>query len=617
MKQIIIKSIIGSILSGVGLWAGLEENLAFVLILAGYLIIGGNVLWSAAKNTLSGNLFDENFLMSIATVGAFIIDEPFEAIIVMLLYQVGECFQDYAVAKSRNSITSLVEILPEYAVVLRNGEEMKVNPQEVVVGEEILVRVGEKIPLDGVVISGNSALDCKALTGESIPLDVAVGTEILSGCVNLKGVLTIKVTHLYEHSTVAKIMDLVENAGMKKSKSERFITKFARYYTPIVVISAFVLAILPPLFQLGTWEEWIYRGISFLVVSCPCALVISIPLGFFGGIGGAAKHGILVKGGIYLEALAKTEVVIFDKTGTLSKGVFAIESVHPVGVSEEELLEIAATAEQYSNHPIAKSIVNSAKKPLPTLESGEELAGFGVKVVENGAKIQVGNENMMKTLGITPLKVEELGSVVHVSKSGTYLGYILVTDQLKSDAKDSISALKQRGIKKTLMLTGDKKETGEKIGKDLGLDLVHAQLLPQDKVGRLEEELALLSQKVPEKKRKKLIYVGDGINDAPVLARADVGIAMGGMGSQAAIEAADIVIMNDAPSKIPIALEISKKTMTIVHQNIALCFIVKGTVLILATGGMSTLLEAIFADVGVAILAILNAMRAMNYKESP
>lgn len=611
IKILALRCLIGSALGALGLWGGLENPLAYALILTGYLAVGGDILISALSNILRGDLFDENFLMAIATVGALIIDEPFEAIVVMVFYQIGECFQIYAVGKSRNSISSLVEILPEYAVVLRNGQEIKVKPEDVTIGEEILVRPGEKIPLDGQIVKGNSALDTKALTGESLPLDVAVGDAILSGCVNVSGVITMKVTHSYADSTVAKILDLVENAGVKKSKSEKFITKFARYYTPIVVVAAFLLAIIPPVLGMGGWSDWIYRGISFLVVSCPCALVISIPLGFFGGIGGAAKQGILVKGGVYLESLAHTEVAIFDKTGTLTKGEFAIQGIHPQGISPEDLVEIAAIAEQYSNHPIARSIVESAKNPLPPLESGGEKAGFGLTVEVNGEKIHVGNEKLMKMVGITLPAVNQVGTVVHVAKDSNYLGYILLEDQVKSDAKTCISGLKESGIQKTIMLTGDKQETAEKIGRELGLNLVHSQLLPQDKVAKLEEEL----EKIKNPKKHKLIYVGDGINDAPVLARADVGIAMGGMGSQAAIEAADIVIMNDAPSKIVTAVEISKKTMLIVKQNIALCFIVKGAVLLLATGGMSSLLEAILADVGVAVLAILNAMRAMNYKD--
>lgn len=606
IKTILMKIVLGSLLAGLGFLGGFSETVSFALVVAGYLVIGGDVLYEAIKNIFGGDMFDENFLMSIATVGAFAIGESFEAIIVMVFYQVGEAFQEHAVAKSRSSISSLVEILPEFAVVLRGEQEEKVTPQEVVLGELILVRPGEKIPLDGVVIKGTSTLDTKALTGESLPLDVAEGTAVLSGCINISGVLTMEVTHGYEDSTVAKILDLVENAGMKKSKSERFITKFARFYTPIVVVAAALLAIVPSVLGIGAWQDWVYRGISFLVVSCPCALVISIPLGFFGGIGGAAKQGILVKGGIYMESLAKTEVVVFDKTGTLTKGEFFIQSIHPQGVTEEELLQITACAEQYSNHPIGKSIVQSAKLPIQSVDVGEELAGFGVVVEQNGVKIHAGNQRLMEQVGITVGEESLLGSVVHVARDGVYLGYILVADQVKSTSKSTIAGLKQVGIRKTVMLTGDKKETAEHIASDLGLDLVHAQLLPQDKVTCLERELEGL--------KGKLVYVGDGINDAPVLARSDVGIAMGGMGAQAAIEAADVVIMNDSPEKIITALGISKKTMEIVRQNIALCFIVKGGVLLLATGGHSSLLEAIFADVGVAVLAILNAMRAMNYK---
>lgn len=605
---ILLKLVLPTVVACIGLYGGLDPQLSFALMVVAYLIAGGDVLYHACTNLFGGSLFDENFLMSIATVGAFIIGEPFEAIVVMLFYQIGECFQNYAVGKSRKSISSLVEILPEFAIVLRQGQEIQVSPQEVQVGEQIIVRVGDKIPLDGVIISGRSSLDTSALTGESLPLDVCEGGSALSGCINLSGVLTLEVIHCYADSTVAKILDLVENAGVKKSKSEKFITKFARYYTPVVVVLAAILAITPPLFFGGDWHDWVYRGISFLVVSCPCALVISIPLGFFGGIGGAARHGILVKGGVYLESLAKAEAVVFDKTGTLTKGEFAISSLHPNGITNDDLLLAAATAEQYSNHPIAISITKSVRDLLPSLDNAEELAGLGVVVTCSGDTLHAGNARLMEQIGLTVSDGGEIGSVVHVAKNNLYLGYLVVADQLKSDSAMAISNLNELGISNISMLTGDRVETAQSIGEKLGIPKIHAQLLPEDKLNQLELELASTSG--------KLVYVGDGINDAPVLARADIGIAMGGMGSQAAIEAADIVIMNDAPTKIVTAMKISKKTMTIVRQNIALCFIVKGCVLLLATGGMSSLLEAIFADVGVAVLAILNAMRAMHYKEN-
>ncbi len=611
VKTISVKVALGGVLAAIGLFGGLSEIIALLFIFAGYLIIGGDVLFSAFQNILSGNVFDENFLMSIATVGAFIIGESAEAVVVMLFYQIGEAFQTHAVGKSRESISELMQIRPEFANVLRGDTFERVEPEQVEVGEIIVVKPGEKIPLDGIIMEGTGAIDTKALTGESLPLDVNAGDEVLSGCISINGLVTIKVTKHYTDSTVAKILDLVENATSKKSKSEKFITSFARYYTPGVVIAAVLLAVVPPILGMAELADTTYRALQFLVISCPCALVISIPLGFFGGIGGAAKKGILVKGSNYLEALSKADVVIFDKTGTLTKGTFEVKSVMPVGISEDELLEIAAIAESTSTHPIAKSITQAYGKAvdLEHVERAEEIAGHGLSVVYGGEKIYAGNHRLMDKFGIKAAQVETTGSIVHIAKGEKYLGYIIVADEIKEDSAAAIAELKRIGIEKTIMLTGDKDITAQAVGKELGLDYVYSELLPTDKVEAAEKELEAVKEK------RKLVYVGDGINDAPVLARADVGIAMGGMGSQAAIEAADIVIMQDAPSKVVTAIEISKKTMQIVKQNIAFAFIVKGVVLLLATGGLSSLWEAIFADVGVAVLAILNAMRAMNFKE--
>ncbi len=611
INHIIIKIILGSVFASIGLWVPVPDIFSWMFIIIGYLIIGGDVLHKAGKNIFKGNVFDEMFLMSIATIGAFLIDEAFEAIIVMLFFQIGEAFQTYAVGKSRGSISSLMDMKPEFALVQRNGQVLRVSPEEVVIDETIVVRPGDKVPLDGIVIDGVGAIDARALTGESLPVDIGIGSEVLSGCINLNSLLAIKVKKTYEDSTVAKILDLVEHASSKKSKSEKFITSFAKYYTPIVVVAAMILAVVPPLIGWNEWYPSIYSALSFLVVSCPCALVISIPLGFFGGIGGAAKHGILVKGSNYLEVLSKADVILFDKTGTLTKGTFQIKELHPTTVTKDELLETAAIAERFSNHPIAVSIAKAIEDAVDPNEISqvEELAGHGVSLIHKGKKIYVGNDKLMEKIQINYEKCNSIGSVVHVVRDREYLGYILVADEVKADAREAVQGLKQLGIQKVAMVTGDQQATAEAIGNTLGVDKVYAQLLPGGKVEVAEQELGQVREK------RKVAYVGDGINDAPVLARADVGIAMGGLGSQAAIEAADIVIMNDAPSKIVTAIKISKKTMTIVKQNIALAFIVKGLVLFLATGGMSTLLEAIFADVGVAVLAILNAMRAMNYKE--
>ncbi len=610
LKKTIIKISLGAIIAFTGLWAGFGEEISLALIIIGYLFIGLDILKSAISNIFNGNVFDENFLMSIATIGAFFIGEYFEAVVVILFYQIGEAFQSYAVNKSRNSIAELMDIMPDFAVVKRNDEEITVSPKEVLLGETIIVRPGEKIPLDGVVIKGISSIDTKALTGESIPQDAQEGSSVISGCININGVLEIKTTSEYKESTAVKIMDLVENASARKSPSEKFITKFARYYTPCVVVAAFLLAVIPPLFFNGDWQSWIYRALSFLVVSCPCALVISIPLGFFGGIGGASRNGILIKGSNYIESLSKADVFVFDKTGTLTKGEFIVSKIHSNVVSEEELLKITAYAESYSNHPIAKAIVKKYNKEIESslVSDIKEIAGKGVSVVYNNENIHVGNDKLMQSISVDIPKVETVGSIVYIAKDNEYLGYIITEDEIKKDAKQTIIDLKSRGTKKTVMLTGDKKEVAQKIANEIKIDKVHYELLPNQKVDLAEKELEEVQTK------RKLVYVGDGINDAPVLARADIGIAMGALGSGAAIEAADIVILNDEISKVVTAYDLSKKTMSIVKQNIAISFIVKGLVLLLSAGGMSSLLEAIFADVGVAIIAILNAMRIINYK---
>ncbi|MDU2375213.1 heavy metal translocating P-type ATPase, partial [Anaerococcus vaginalis] len=542
-----------------------NEWLQISLFIISYIIVGGDVVKRAVKNIFKGQVFDESFLMSIATIGAFFIGEYPEGVAVMLFYQVGELFQSYAVGKSRKSIASLMDIRPDYANVKKGDELVKVDPDEVQIGDIIVIKAGEKIPLDGKVIEGSSMIDTSALTGESVPREVEVGSDILSGCININGVITAEVTKEFGESTVSKILDLVENASSKKSNSEQFITKFARYYTPVVVIIAVFLAIIPPLVIDGaTFSDWIYRALAFLVVSCPCALVISIPLSFFGGIGGASKKGVLVKGSNYLEALAETEIVVFDKTGTLTKGVFNVQEIHPEGVSKEELLELTAHAESYSNHPISLSLKRAYSKEIDNgrISDVEEISGHGVIATVDGKKVMAGNIKLMKMMDIPYFKGELIGTVVHVAVNNKYIGCIVIADEVKEDSAQAIKELKAANIKQTVMLTGDNKSIGSKVAKELGLDKVYAELLPADKVEKLEE---LFSQK---SKKGKLAFVGDGINDAPVLARADIGIAMGGLGSDAAIEAADVVIMTDEPSKIATAMKISKKTLKIAHQNI-------------------------------------------------
>ena len=588
-----------------------NEWLQIALFIISYIIVGGDVVKRAVKNIFKGQVFDENFLMSIATIGAFFIGEYPEGVAVMLFYQVGELFQSYAVGKSRKSIASLMDIRPDYANVKKGDELVKVDPDEVQIGDIILIKAGEKIPLDGKVIEGSSMIDTSALTGESVPREVEVGSDILSGCININGVITVEVTKEFGESTVSKILDLVENASSKKSNSEQFITKFARYYTPVVVIIAVFLAIIPPLVIDGaTFSDWIYRALAFLVVSCPCALVISIPLSFFGGIGGASKKGVLVKGSNYLEALAETEIVVFDKTGTLTKGVFNVQEIHPEGVSKEEVLELTAHAESYSNHPISLSLKRAYSKEIDNgrISDVEEISGHGVIATVDGKKVMAGNIKLMKMMDIPYFKGELIGTIVHVAVNNKYIGYIVIADEVKEDSAQAIKELKAANIKQTVMLTGDNKSIGSKVAKELGLDKVYAELLPADKVEKLEE---LFSQK---SKKGKLAFVGDGINDAPVLARADIGIAMGGLGSDAAIEAADVVIMTDEPSKIATTMKISKKTLKIAHQNIVFAIGIKIIVLILSAFGITTMWAAIFADVGVTIIAVLNAFRALNVK---
>ena len=613
MKKSLIQIIISFILFLVAMAIPFGNDLINkILFIIAYLIVGLEIVWKAIRNIFRGKVFDEHFLMAVATIGAFAIGEFPEAVAVMLFYQVGELFQDYAVDKSRKSIASLMDIRPDVAFVKRNGNVEKVSPEDVKIGENIVVKPGEKIPLDGVIEEGNSMIDTSALTGESIPKEVNVGDEVLSGCINKNGLLTIKVEKEFGESTVSKILELVENASSKKSKSENFITKFAKYYTPIVVIIAVLLAIIPSfVLNLGEFTEWIYRALTFLVVSCPCALVISIPLGFFGGIGGASKTGILVKGSNYLEALANTEIVVFDKTGTLTEGVFEVQKVEANGISKEELLKYAAYAESNSNHPISLSLRKAYNKEInqSSILKTEELAGRGVSSNVEGREILIGNDKLMKGRNISYTPCDEIGTILYVAIDNKYAGYILIADKIKEDSFKAIKELKANNIKQTVMLTGDKKQVGESVTNELGLDKVYTELLPDGKVEKVEELMKDKSEK------GKLVFVGDGINDAPVLALSDIGVAMGGLGSDAAIEAADVVIMTDEPSKIGTAIKISKKTMRIVKQNIIFAIAVKVLVLILTAFGIGTMWEAVFADVGVSVLAIINSLRALRVKK--
>lgn len=583
-----------------------------------YLIAGYDTLLEAGENILKGDFFDEDFLMSIATIGALCIgflpgaETQFpEAVFVMLFFQVGELFEDIAEGRSRKSISALMDIRPDTANVERDGKVMTVNPEEVKVGEIIVVKPGEKVPMDGIVLEGTSSLNTVALTGESVPRSISKDDDIISGCVNLTGVIRAKVTKAFGESTASKILDLVENASENKSKSESFISRFARIYTPVVVIAALVLAFIPPVLSGdfgGTFATWLYRALTFLIVSCPCALVISVPLSFFGGIGGASSKGILIKGSNYLEALAKVGTVVFDKTGTLTEGVFDVTAVHPEAIDQKELLHLAAHVERYSTHPIAISLKNAYPDEADgcSVENVEEIAGHGVRAVVNGKTVCVGNTKMMDAVGAQWKPCEKNGTIVHVSVDGTYVGHIVVSDRIKADSADAIKDLKAEGVTKTVMLTGDKREVGEYVASAIGLDEFHAELLPADKVSELEK---LLKNKPSG---KTLAFVGDGINDAPVLARADLGIAMGGLGSDAAIEAADVVLMDDKPSKIALGVKIARKTLRLARENTFFAIFIKLLVLVLAVLGIATMWMAVFADVGVTVLAVLNAMRALK-----
>lgn len=575
-----------------------------------YLLIGWDVIWKALRNILHGQVFDENFLMAVASIGAMIVGEYIEGAAVMLFYRVGELFESVAVGKSRRSIAEMVDINPDHANLERDGAVEEVNPEDVQCGDIIVIRPGERIPLDGVVVTGSSGVNTAALTGESALRDVSEGDEVISGCLNTTGLLRVRVSRPYSDSTVARILDLVENSTENKAKTENFITKFARVYTPVVVFSAAVLAVLPPLFMMlmggdAQWNIWIYRALTFLVVSCPCALVISVPLSYFGGIGGASKHGIMVKGANYLEALNKAEVFVFDKTGTLTKGSFVVSEVHPVGMTEDELLGGCAAAERYSTHPIAVSIV-SAAEDVQAADNTEELAGLGVRASVGGREVCVGNERLMAKCGAECVTPESAGTAVHCAVDGVYCGYLVISDEIKSGAADAVADLKRQCGARTIMLTGDRRLTGEIVAKEVGMDEVHTELLPDGKVAMVEE---LYSSK---RDGRSLVFVGDGMNDAPALARADVGIAMGGLGSDAAIEAADIVLMNDNIEKLPVAVRIARKTHNIVVQNIVFALGIKVLVLLLSAAGLTNMWAAVFADVGVSVLAILNAMRAMK-----
>ena len=607
-KRMLFRVLASAVLFAVALLLPTEGWLRLFTFLIPYAVIAWDVLWRAVRNIAHGQVFDENFLMSLATVGALATGEYPEAVFVMLFYQVGELFQSYAVDQSRKSITSLMDIRPDYANIEVDGQLRQVAPEDVAVGDTIVIKAGERIPLDGVVLEGASNVDTAALTGESLPREAQPGDDVISGCVNLSGLLRVRVTKAFEESTVAKILDLVENSSSKKAKAENFITKFARYYTPAVVLAAVALALLPPLFTSIQWVDSIQRALNFLVVSCPCALVISVPLSFFGGIGGASKNGILVKGGNYLEVLAKTELVVFDKTGTLTRGVFNVTAIHPDHCGEAQLLELAALAESYSDHPISRSLKEAYGKELDTsrVSNVEELSGRGVRATVDGRQICAGNDKLMEDIGVSWHPCHRVGTTVHVASDGVYLGHIVISDEVKPDAKEAITALKACGVRRTVMLTGDAKAVGESVAQELGLDEVHTQLLPADKVTRVE---ALLSEVSP---KGALAFVGDGINDAPVLSRADIGIAMGGLGSDAAIEAADIVLMDDKPSKLADAIRIARRTLAIVRQNIVFALAVKFLVLALSAAGAANMWEAVFADVGVSVIAILNAMRALK-----
>lgn len=613
MKKDIIKLIIALLLFLMALTIPFPYLwLNKIIFLLSYALVGLEIVWKALRNLLKGNILDEHFLMAIATLGAFAIGEFPEAVAVMLFYQIGEFFQDYAVDKSKKSITNLMNLKPDFANVKRNNNLMKVKPEDIKIGEIIVVKPGEKIPLDGIIVEGSSQLDTSSLTGEALPKEVTIKDNVLSGCINQTGMLSLEVTKEFGESTVSKILDLVENAASKKAKSENFITKFAKYYTPIVVIIALLLAIVPTiLLGFDVFSTWLYRALSFLVVSCPCALVISIPLSFFGGIGGASKMGILVKGSNYLEALANLETVVFDKTGTLTEGIFEVQKIEAIGIEKETLLKLTAHAESFSNHPISASLKKAYGKEidLESITHTEEIAGLGISATVEEKHLLIGNEKLMEKNQIQFEKCNEIGTILYVAIENQYAGYLIIADKIKADAKQTIQKLKTSHIKQTVMLTGDKKAIGEQVGKELGIDTVYTELLPNEKSKKLEE---LLQQK---SEKGKVAFVGDGINDAPVLAISDIGIAMGAFGSDAAIEAADIVIMTDEPSKIVTSLSIAKKTMRIVKQNIIFAIGIKIFVLLLSAFGLSTMWEAVFADVGVSVLAVLNALRALKVNQ--
>ena len=610
-KHLLTRIIVAAVLFAAGGLLHLEGWAELGVYLVCYAVIGWDIVWKAITNILHGQVFDENFLMTIATVGALILGEHSEGVAVMLFYQVGEWFQSYAVSKSRRSITSLMDIRPDYANIEKDGKLIQVDPEDVKIGDTIIVKPGERVPLDGKIIKGSSTLDTSALTGESMPREVEAGMEVISGGINQTGILTIQTTKEFGESTVAKILDLVENASDKKGRMENFITRFARYYTPVVVFAALALAVLPPLVTGQAFSIWIYRALTFLVISCPCALVISIPLSFFGGIGGASKIGVLVKGSNYLEALAYTETVVFDKTGTLTKGSFAVTEIQANGMTDEELLELAAYAEDYSNHPISLSIQKAYGKKIDNsrITDVQEIAGHGVQAVIDGMTVLAGNAKLMEREHIPYTASNAIGTVVYVAFDGRYAGCIVIADEIKADAPAAIKTLKAAGIRQTVMLTGDADAVGQDVARRLGLDRAYTELLPADKVDRVEELLAQKSDK------GMLAFVGDGINDAPVLARADVGIAMGALGSDAAIEAADVVLMTDEPSKIAAIMQIARKTIRISNENIVFALGVKFLVLILGAVGRANMWAAVFADVGVSVIAILNAIRAMRVKQ--
>lgn len=609
-KRVLARIIIAAVLTVALHFVKVEGPVQLALYLIPYLVIGYDVLRKAVLGIIHGEIFDENFLMAVATVGALALGSYGESVEVMLFYQIGELFQSYAVGKSRRNITSLMDIRPDYANIEKDGQLVKADPEDVKVDDIIVVRPGEKVPLDGVIIEGTSTLNTSALTGESLPREAKPGDDIISGCVNTSGLLRVRVTKQFGESTVSKILDLVENSSLKKAKAENFITKFAHYYTPAVCIGAALLAFLPPIF-VGGWATWISRALTFLVISCPCALVISIPLSFFGGIGGASRAGILVKGGNYLEALADTRTIVFDKTGTLTKGIFAVASIAPAeGVGQDDLIETAALAESYSSHPISLSLREAAGKELDNTRVAdvEEIAGHGVEAAVDGKKTAVGNARLMESLGISYIPNDRPGTVVYVASDGKFMGSVLISDQIKPTTKKAVSGLKEQGVR-TVMLTGDSGKVAEAVSKEIGIDEVHSELLPADKVSQVER---LLSEKPAH---TTLAFVGDGINDAPVLSRADIGIAMGALGSDAAIEAADIVLMDDDPAKISLAMRISRKCLRIVKQNIVFALGVKAACLILGALGIAGMQAAIFADVGVMILAVLNATRTLRVDE--